>query len=65
MTPLETLLVCLVAAAGVGMLRFAAYAPTEGTLGVAQEAVCTPVRDLPKQREVEPELVRPPLRKAS
>ncbi len=58
MTPLETLLVCLIAAGGVGMLRFAANAPAERAPGLAQEAVCTPVRDLPKQREVEPELVR-------
>ncbi len=65
MTPLETLLVCLIAAAGVGMLRFAAHAPAEPTRGVAEEAICTPVQDLPKQREVEPVLIRPPLRKAS
>ena len=65
MTPLETLLVCLIAAAGVGMLRFAAHAPAERARGVAQEAVCTPERDLPKQREVEPALSPPPLRKAS
>ena len=65
MTPLETLLVCLIAAGGVGMLRFVAHAPAERARGVAQEAVCTPMRELPKKREVERELSRPPLRKAS
>ncbi len=65
MTPLETLLVCLIAAAGVGMLRFTAHAPAERPRGVTQEAFCTPVRILPTQREVEPVLSRPPLRKAS
>ena len=65
MTPLETLLVCLIAAAGVGMLRFKAHASAERAPGVAQEAFCTPVRELPKQREVEPVSSRPPLRKAS
>ena len=42
MTPLETLLVCLIAAAGVGMLRFAAHAPAERARGVVQEAFRTP-----------------------
>jgi hypothetical protein len=65
MTPLETLLVCLIAAAGVGMLRFGAHAPGERAYAIAQEAVCCPVRELPKQREVEPALSRPPMRKAS
>ena len=65
MTPLETLLVCLIGAAVVGMLRFAAHAPSEGARGVAREAVCSPVREHPKLREVEPLLSRPPLRKAS
>ncbi len=65
MTPLETLLICLIAATCVGMLRFAAHSRGERAHAIAQEAVCSPVRELPKQREVEPVLSRPPLRKAS
>jgi hypothetical protein len=65
MTPLETLLVCLIAAAGVGMLRFKGNASAERARGVAQRAVCAHVQALPKQREVEPVLSHPPLRKAS
>jgi hypothetical protein len=65
MTPLETLLVCMIAAAGVGMLRFAAHPRAEHARGVLQGAVCTSVRELPKQREVTPMLSGPPLRKAS
>ena len=57
MTPLETLLVCLIAAA-VGSLRFAENASRTRPRGGAQTTVRTPVRGLPKRREVEPELAR-------
>ena len=65
MTPLETLLVCLIAAAAVGSLRFAANASRTRPSGGAQTTVRTPVRGLPKRQEVEPELVRPRRRMAS
>ena len=65
MTPLETLLVCLIAAAGVGMLRFEAHAAVERAVASPKKVVCTPVRALPKQGEEEPVLSRPRLRKAS
>ncbi len=65
MTPLETLLVCLIAAAAVGLLRFVANASGTRPRGAARTAARTSVRGLPKRRKVEPELVRPPLRKAS
>ncbi len=57
MTPLGTLLVCLIAAAGVGLLRFAAQAPPERVRRVARTPARAPVRELPRPR-VEPALGR-------
>jgi hypothetical protein len=65
MTPLETLLVCLAAAAGVGMLRFAARAPVEGARRVVRDTGRTSRPELPRQAEVKPLLSRSPLRRAS
>ncbi len=64
-TPLGTLLVCLIAAAGVGLLRFAANASGTRPRGAAQTTARTPVRGLPKRPGVEPALERPALRRAS
>ncbi len=65
MTPIETLLVCLIAAGGVGLLRSAAQAPPERVRGAAQTTARTPVRGLPKRPGVAPALERPALRRAS
>ncbi len=65
MTPLETLLVCLIAAAAVGLLRFVANASGTRPRGAAQTTARTPVQGLPKRSEVEPALERPALRRAS
>ncbi len=58
MTPLGTLLVCLIAAAGVGLLRFAAQAPPERVRRAARTPARTPMRELPTRPRVEPALGR-------
>ena len=65
MTPLGTLLVCLIVAAGVGMLRFAAQAPPKRLRRSVQTPARTPLRELPTRARVEPALGRTALRRAS
>lgn len=64
MTPLATLLVCLIVAGAVGLLRFAAQAPPEPVRSAPQTTTRTPVLRLPRRPGVEPVLERPALRRA-
>lgn len=65
MTPLTILIVCLIAAAGVGLLRFAAQAPPERVGRSLGAPARTPLRQLPTRARVEPVLGRGALRRAS